>query len=101
MTILGALKEIVCGRFIHRDGCERPWQDPPGTEKLNGEKEKIRELCVTYEAMKGDMDYVKDQVDVIVTAIREAPDHTDDRCASCTLAKMKAGLKGKRNRNRG
>lgn len=97
MKILGALMEIVRGRFMRRDGCERPWQGPPGTEKLNGEKEKLRELCAAFEAMKEDNDSIKDQVNVIVTAIREAPDHTDDRCLACPLSKMQTRF-GKRKR---
>lgn len=102
MTIFGALKELICGGFGRRSECIRAWQNPPGTERLNGEKEKLRELCVKYDAMRADMELVNDKLDVIVTAISEAPEQSLDHCAACPLQKMQAGLrKPRRSRTRG
>lgn len=103
MTVLGALKSMVCGgwRGIGGGSADRAWQNPPGTERLNGEKEKLRQLCATIDEMKADMERAHEQLDVIVSAIREAPEQERDHCAACPLRRMKAGLvKKKRGRSR-
>lgn len=106
MTIFKALRSIVCGGLWRRGesdgGIGATRHETQGVNRLNGEKEKLRQLCSTIDGMKVDMEKAQEQLNVIVSTIREAPEDEGDRCSGCVLAKMQRRLKKpRRSRNRG
>jgi outer membrane murein-binding lipoprotein Lpp len=83
MTALTALRDLICGWVPGRgDSGERA--------KLNGEKEKLRELAARVDALSIDLN-------AVTSAIKDAPTEAIGRCSGCPLPKMKARLrKGRR-----
>ena len=83
MTALTALRDLICGWVPGRgDSGERA--------KLNGEKEKLRELAARVDALSIDLN-------AVTSAMKGGPAAAIGRCPGCPLPKMKARLrKGRR-----
>lgn len=78
MTALTALRELVCG-WVPGHGYS--WE----RAKLNGEKEKLRELAARVDMLSADLN-------AVTSAIKDAPAEALGRCSGCPLPRMKARL---------
>lgn len=79
MTTISVLRYLICGWVPGRsDSGERA--------KLNGEKEKLRELAARVDALSADLN-------AVTSAIKDAPTEAIGRCSGCPLPKMKARLR--------